>query len=407
LAVASFQWLYRYYSSGEQAHLAVREIEHGMASPIESDVVEGAIVSKPNRKVADGRVISTWEIEDPRTAGESVQLAQLTIEQIESQARRRFQQARATVQSFRLLDPTAFDSGLGQLSQIRLNQKIDSRITADAQWKRLVRTGLSPIADVAQKELAILKQIHKPAIVPGEVTCHPGQAKPRLDGLLTDSLWLECQRVGSTIKLHPVGPDGSKPSEHLPNASQLPAAADQLMVASDDEYLYLAVRCRQSSDFVYESTDEPRGRDDQLLNRDRVEIMIDTDRDFESYFLLTVDSAGRVADSVGNNLNWNPTWFVANRQIDGDWIVEIAIPLAELPLNDDFWRVAASRHIRNRMVASSWNGQTNRAMPAIQAYESVHRAAIERKSGTPDVPLSAFRWVRMPWAETVAKGKHK
>ena len=94
--------------------------------------------------------------------------------------------------------------------------------------------------------------------------------------------------------------------------------------------LYLAIQCRQAPGGVYETTTERRRRDADLSQRDRVDIFLDLDRDYATYYHLTIDHRGWAADAIGDDRSWNPKWFVAAQTIDGVWTAEAAIPLAEL-----------------------------------------------------------------------------
>jgi hypothetical protein len=143
--------------------------------------------------------------------------------------------------------------------------------------------------------------------------CGKTAARPRLDGRLDDPVWQTAQPAVLTSTL---GDDG-----------QWPAA---VMFARDSEYLYIAVNCRQAPGVNYEGSAAGRTRDADLGSHDRVDIFLDLDRDYATYYHLTIDHRGWAADECFGDSSWNPTWYVAARTADGAWTAEAAIPWREL-----------------------------------------------------------------------------
>jgi hypothetical protein len=80
-----------------------------------------------------------------------------------------------------------------------------------------------------------------------------------------------------------------------------------------------------------------------------VTLLIDIDRDYASYFSLTIDHRGWPADSCFGDTTWNPQWFIAVAGVDQFWTAEAAIPLAELtpkkPQVRDVWALGVQRVI--------------------------------------------------------------
>jgi len=143
--------------------------------------------------------------------------------------------------------------------------------------------------------------------------CRAARGKPRLDGRLDDAVWKE---VGPAELHSPLGDDAAWPAA--------------VLAAHDGEFLYLAIRARQSPQATYEPTPGVRPRDADLSARDRVEWFFDTDRDYATFYHLSVDYRGWTAEDCWGDATWNPTWYVAAATGDGAWTVEAAIPLAEL-----------------------------------------------------------------------------
>lgn len=136
--------------------------------------------------------------------------------------------------------------------------------------------------------------------------------KPRLDGQLNDDLWKRAQPVA----LHGPAADGEP--------------ATSARIGYDGEFLYLAVECQKSPSENYSHAEGPRPRDADVSEHDRVDFFIDLDRDWATYFRLTIDHRGWTADACWDDASWNPTWFVAAGDNEKSWTVEAAIPLAEL-----------------------------------------------------------------------------
>ena len=137
--------------------------------------------------------------------------------------------------------------------------------------------------------------------------------KPLLDGVLDEEVWNRSRSVDLRSQQ---GDDGN-----------WPAAA---MIARDEGFLYLAVTCRHAPGIEYKPDSQPRARDADLSNRDRIEICLDLDRDWATYYRLIVDHRGWTQDSCWNDKSWNPTWFVAASELDDAWTIEVAIPLDQL-----------------------------------------------------------------------------
>ena len=87
---------------------------------------------------------------------------------------------------------------------------------------------------------------------------------------------------------------------------------------------YLAVRLFGPRD--YTGAKGPRPRDPDLSAHDRVEVMLDVDRDFGTYYRLTIDHRGWPSEGCWGDRTWNPTWFVAADASEGTWTAEAAVP---------------------------------------------------------------------------------
>jgi hypothetical protein len=80
-----------------------------------------------------------------------------------------------------------------------------------------------------------------------------------------------------------------------------------------------------------------------------VDVFLDLDRDFATYYRLTIDQRGWPAEDCWGDSSWNPTWFVAAQTAEGTWTAEAAIPLDQLtgryPASRDVWALGIQRTV--------------------------------------------------------------
>ncbi len=162
------------------------------------------------------------------------------------------------------------------------------------------------------------------------VDCTPAAARPRLDGQFDDPVWKTAKPV-----------DLRSPRD---DDTEWPAT---VRFAYDDQFLYLAIRARQSPGAKYEPSKGPRPRDPDLTAHDRVEIYLDLDRDYSTFYRLAIDYRGWASDACWEDSTWDPSWFVAAGTADGFWTAEAAIPLDELtgdlPASNTVWAIGLQR----------------------------------------------------------------
>lgn len=157
-------------------------------------------------------------------------------------------------------------------------------------------------------------------------------AKPKLDGKLDDDIWTR----GKPVELRSALGDGA----------DWPSVA---LVAYDREFLYLGVNCRRAPGADYQAESGPRPRDPDLSARDRVDFFIDLDRDWTTYYRLTIDHRGWTGESCWGDASWNPSWYVAAASSEDAWTAEAAIPLSELtgeaPRSGQVWALGIQRNV--------------------------------------------------------------
>ncbi len=161
--------------------------------------------------------------------------------------------------------------------------------------------------------------------------------KPHLDGKLNDVCW---RNVAVAVVPSPAG------------------YSTKARFVFDDQFLYVGVECRHPAAPPVPKA-AARGRDDDLTGRDRVELMLDLDRDYATYYRLCVDRAGRAAEDCCGDATWNPKWFIAVDSQETGWTAELAIPLGELTgspkLAGQTWAMNLTRLIPG-VACAAWSG---------------------------------------------------
>jgi photosystem II stability/assembly factor-like uncharacterized protein len=162
------------------------------------------------------------------------------------------------------------------------------------------------------------------------LNCVMGKQRPRLDGKLDDEIW----KNADAAKLSsPQGDDAAWPAE--------------AKLARDGQFLYLAARCGKVPGRQYAANPGSRVRDSDLRAMDRIDFLLDVDRDYSTCYRLTVDSRGWAAEACQGDSHWDPNWFVASDQDENSWSIEAAIPLTELspaiPASRDAWAIGIQR----------------------------------------------------------------
>lgn len=145
------------------------------------------------------------------------------------------------------------------------------------------------------------------------VWCRQLASRPYLDGKLDDPCWEGIRPV--TLK----DAVGETAKEY----------GTQVWLAHDQDYLYLAVRCRHPEGRQV-PTVKVRPRDADLRPFDHVGLLLDLDRDYATYFHFQIDQRGCVCEDCWGDRSWDPNWFVAIQSEPTCWQVEAAIPLLEL-----------------------------------------------------------------------------
>ncbi len=285
----------------------------------------------------------------------ATQLARAGDERPETDQTDRLRQAAVHLGQIGRGDPALALSPAVRWLEFRLLAQSSDRAAVESRLKKLAggRSGEALLfAAAARAELDGLNGLEKSADVRSSnaMRCVYARERPYLDGALNDAVW-QAARKGGAVENY-----------QLASATQ----PDEVYFARDDKFFYAAYKCQKIAGKTYRSSTAPRPRDPDLSRRDRVQLQIDTDRDFCSTLTLEVDHRGWAADSALGNSYWNPQWFVAQASDDQTWTIEFAIPLDEFvaikPTDFDRWAIRLDRLATGRQ--SLWHERTNSQIDA-------------------------------------------
>ena len=179
------------------------------------------------------------------------------------------------------------------------------------------------------------------------------ETRPNLDGKLDDACWEGVQPLILTTTSGDLELSATK-DEKGKFASDY---ATKAWFTCDNGHLYVAVQCTHPVGRRVPPV-EKRDRDMDLRRFDRVSIMLDMDRDFQTYYHLQIDQRGCLAEDCWGDPLWNPKWYVAVQSDETSWTAEVAIPWHELtgnpPIAGNTWAANVTRIVPGRGV-QAWS----------------------------------------------------
>jgi len=311
-------WLIRHYTSAEAAWR-----RRDRASPAAQLArVNVPIDRPPASDDAPSRLV-------PASFDQPDDGAPLQSEAQPARPQRQWGRALALHKLLQQTDPTMAAEPALQLAIAAAQRQSGAPRQAEALYRQIAGANLSTAwGACAQAELWLRdprSECPKPL-----ARCGRAEEKPFLDGKLDEALW----QAAEPLRLR------SRYADDRP----WPAV---IKLARDDDYLYLAAQCRKAPDAEYPPAEQPRTRDAADDGRDRVELLLDVNRDWNSAFRLTIDHRGAASDAVDTDGSWSPTYHVSASGDEDTWTIEAAIPLAELgsqtPAPRDVWALGVRR----------------------------------------------------------------
>jgi len=183
------------------------------------------------------------------------------------------------------------------------------------------------------------------------IFCRLASERPFLDGKFDDNSWKNGVPVSMSLPpqrddiLPAVFQPATSQAEMMRGVTKTPEQilreqtaaksrpfGSQMMFLYDRQFLYIGMRCPKIPGFQYVKPDTttPRKRDSNLAQQDRMEILLDVDRDYSVYHRLEIDYQGSANDSCWGDTTWNPSWFFAQDEDEQFWYIEAAIPWTAL-----------------------------------------------------------------------------
>lgn len=340
LADASLLWLWEHYSSHEwrweddsRSELPTLQSQTSMQQPATRTTFKDLVQQAKNRdvleqpeivpinnldslefepvKLGDGRTVKPVFLFQPdATQNIEGEPAQLRLADLETQEKDEYLDR---LEHFLMTQrPALLADWRVRLQRLSLR---GSNNKSPADWLTIRDLFPSYLTAIAEQELWLQQPLtHE---IPEFLIEIPRiETPPTLDGQLDEPHWQAAWDDQQRIMLR-LGAESKVAPSHV-------------MLACDEEFLYIAAVCQKIHDAPYPTAPFPRQRDRAAEDLDHLDLFLDLDRDHQTAFHLRVDSLGRASDQVGDSPNWNPQWFVSHRDSNTTWTVEVAIPFEQL-----------------------------------------------------------------------------
>ena len=243
-----------------------------------------------------------------------------------------------------------------QLGDIDAPKKWLSKYLADTAVPlggQTATRGADPYRDCAMGELWLINRTLGTNPPKPIAWCPKVDTRPKLDGRLNDECWQGVQPLVLSTTAGELDTALTRDEAGKP----ISAFTSRAWFACDGEHLYVAVQCTHPAGMRVLPV-EKRTRDMNLRAFDRVSIMLDLDRDYQTYFQLHIDQRGCLAEDCWGDTRWNPQWYVAIQSDETQWIAEAAIPLRELtahaPAAGTAWAMNVTRTVPGKGV-QAWS----------------------------------------------------
>ncbi|MFH1905120.1 MAG: sugar-binding protein [bacterium] len=179
---------------------------------------------------------------------------------------------------------------------------------------------------------------------------------PQIDGVLNDACW-EKSIEGSPFILK--------------NQNKFAKEQTKVYLCYDKDNLYLAFKCEAScldpvnNQLHAFKKDTLVNDDDKLFGDDCIVILLDTNRDKNTFFDIFINGAGVINDARCGGQNpwgsrdktWNNNAKISTRIENGYWVAEMSIPFSSLNTivkERDSWGVCLGRIEQNKKETSLW-----------------------------------------------------
>ena len=215
------------------------------------------------------------------------------------------------------------------------------------------------------------------AAQPAPVSAQRVEQPPALDGKLDDPAWKEAKWQEGFTEL-----GTGKPAE----------TPTRFAVAFDDRFLYVAIRATEPNLDKLKTKVTKRDSYD-LYRDDGVEFFVAPGSQRTDYYQFQVNSKGVVADAAGRQsgtvreASWNAPVQVGTASGEGEWIVEMAVPLADMELGKPSagdWGINVARVRRA--------GGSEQLSTFVPMGGSLHQPSLFAALPLPGANFDALRW---------------
>ena len=185
---------------------------------------------------------------------------------------------------------------------------------------------------------------------------------PKVDGLLTDTVWQSASAVTGFRMVEP------RPGED-------PSEKTEARVLYDDASLYIGVYCHDSeparisaNTMAHDSgnvqSNMGYGHSPQTASDDVVRVLLDPFQDKRNAYLFFVNSRGARGEGLvyagSSSLNWDGIWEAESRRLGDGWSTEIRIPFKTISFRPGLtvWGLNIERTIARKMEVIRLSGTT-------------------------------------------------
>jgi hypothetical protein len=207
---------------------------------------------------------------------------------------------------------------------------------------------------------------------------------PRIDGVLDDEVW-------KTV------PESGHFTQSFPHDGEPPTEPTSVRIAYDDDNLYVAIDCVQSTRRVVRLT-----RRDRDVDGDRIAIDLDTGHDRRSAFHFQISAAGVLVDGLRFNdtdftTDWDEVWEAEVAATERGWSAELRIPMRILRLHDNVatWGLQVRRFIGATNEEDRWAYAPRDAGGEVSRYGELGPfAGLSPRGSLAIVPFALARLVK-------------
>jgi hypothetical protein len=193
---------------------------------------------------------------------------------------------------------------------------------------------------------SVLACLLTPAIAQPIVTAVRVDEPPRIDGRLDDDAWKGAAIIDGFIQREP------HPGEPVSQKTEV-------LVCYNSSFLFFAFRCWDDPSGI---TAKEMGRDVDLSQDDRIQIILDTFLDGRNAYWFQVGPLGSIGDALVSengavfNKQWDGLWVGKARIRAKEWDAEVAIPFRTLSFRpgQTRWGLKLIRHIKRNLERAYW-----------------------------------------------------